>query len=153
MLGVYLDPDKQDLALDATGNLRMARDGEAIGQHAKQRLKTFQGEWFLDTEAGVPWMKHVFPRPPSLAIAESIIKLEIIRTPGVTEMISFNMIYAPDLRGLEVLSTEIRTIYDDIVEPFAPSAASAASPPAPAPVPAITVDDDDEAGAFMVLIG
>lgn len=112
MLGLYLDPDTHDLALDQAGNLKLARDAEAIGQHAKQRLKTFQGEWFLDTAAGVPWMTYVFPRPPSLAIAESIIKREIAQTPGVNAILSFDMRYALDLRGLEVLKTEITTVYD-----------------------------------------
>lgn len=51
--GIALGHASNDLVLDETGSLVLVRDAEAVGQHARQRLMMFRGEWFLDPEAGV----------------------------------------------------------------------------------------------------
>lgn len=48
-----------DLYLADDGNLAVVRDAEAIGQHARQRLMAYEGEWFLDKDAGVPWFRDL----------------------------------------------------------------------------------------------
>lgn len=116
MIGLYLDPATHDLTTDGAGHLRLARDAEAVGQHAKQRLLMWHGEWFLDTEAGVRWLDYVFPKPPSLAIAEAVVKSAVAATPGVTELLSFAMEYDQASRGLRVLTIEIGTQFDETVE-------------------------------------
>lgn len=116
MIAWALDAETHDLHLEADGNLAMVTDANTVGQHAKQRLKFFEGEWFLNTRVGVPWMRYIFPKPPSMAIAEGIIMSEIVRTPGVVEIIDFLMIYDAGMRGIEVLRAEITTIYDEPVE-------------------------------------
>jgi hypothetical protein len=53
----------RDLALTASGDLdptnggRMVEGQEAIAQRLKIRLRTFAGEYFLDTDLGLPWLE------------------------------------------------------------------------------------------------
>lgn len=106
-----------DLHLDEDGNLVVVTAAEAIGQHIRQRLKCWTGEWFLDTTAGVDWTRYVLGRPPSeLPIAEATIKAEILATPGVTEILEFDASYDRSSRGLRIHRCVVTTTYDDTIE-------------------------------------
>lgn len=106
-----------DLNLDATGSPILVYDAEAIGEHIRQRLLLWQGEWFLDTSAGVSWTTYILGRPPSeMPIAESIIKAEIAATPGVSEILEFSAVYDRRSRGLRIESCQILTVFDDILD-------------------------------------
>ncbi|MDT9694263.1 hypothetical protein Q5762_39210, partial [Streptomyces sp. P9(2023)] len=63
-----------DLYLDANGNLGLVYNAEAVGQHARQRLMTYEGEWFLDKTAGVPWIREILGSAYDAVLAESVIK-------------------------------------------------------------------------------
>lgn len=119
-IGLHLDAGTHDLALDARGNLRLARDAEAVGQHAKQRLKTFEGEWFLDTSAGLPWLPKpgrfgIFDRPYDAGTSEALIKAEILDTPGIRDLTGFEARLVAGRRELAI-SASAETIYDEPVE-------------------------------------
>ena len=45
-----------DIHLDASNQLALVRDAEAVGQRVNQRLGAFHNEWFLDLTAGVTWL-------------------------------------------------------------------------------------------------
>ena len=73
-----------DLHFDEAGSLVMAADEAAIGQHVRQRLMLWKGEWFLDTDAGVDWRGEVFSlRSDQAALADAVIKAVVAETPGV----------------------------------------------------------------------
>lgn len=115
-VGLSIQPHN-DLALDATGSPVLVYDAEAIGQHIRQRLKLWAGEWFLNTAAGVEWTRYVLGRPPSeMPIAESIIKAEIAATPGVSEILEFSAVYDRASRGLRIERCQIATVFDDILD-------------------------------------
>lgn len=102
-----------DLAVTADGNLDMVADAEAVGQHARQRTMTFRGEWFLDTTCGVEWLDKIMGRQFDAALAESIIKTEIIETDGATGISAFSLSFNRRLRGLNVTQATIETEYDE----------------------------------------
>lgn len=102
-----------DLALTPDGNLDMVIDAEAVGQHARQRLMTFEEEWFLDTTAGVVWLQEIMGRPENLPLAEGVIKAEILDTDGVTGISSFAIRFDRVTRKLEVSRATVRTEYDE----------------------------------------
>lgn len=104
-----------DLALTADGNLDMVTDAEAVGQHARQRLMTFEGEWFLDTTAGVPWLDKILGRQFDATLAESVVKKEIVETDGVTAIESFGLRYVRGVRQLDVFDASVATEYDEVV--------------------------------------
>jgi hypothetical protein len=115
-IGLALHPQTHDLFLDASNNLVLARDAAAIGEHAKQRMKMFVGEWFLDTTAGLPWLPRpgafaIFDRPYLAGQSEALIKAEILDTPGVVGIERFEARVDRATRGL-VIDAEIVTAFD-----------------------------------------
>lgn len=90
----------------------MAIDAEAVAQNVKTRLYLLQEEWFLDVEAGVPWLQDIMVKPANLALAESIIKQTILDTQDVSEMVSFDMTLDRNTRKISISAT-VKTIYGD----------------------------------------
>lgn len=102
-----------DLHLDAQGNLALVYDAEAVGQHARQRLMSYEGEWFLDRSVGVPWIREILGGPYDAVLAESVIKAEILNTDGVREITSFSTRFNREVRGLSAFDIEVLTEYDE----------------------------------------
>lgn len=105
-----------DLYLDETGSLAVVRDAEAVGQHARQRLMTYEGEWFLDNQAGVPWFRELMGGQYDPVLAESLLKAEILDTDGVTDISSFSVRFDRTTRGLSAFDIEVVTEYDQEVK-------------------------------------
>jgi len=117
-IGLALRPNGvgiHDLALAADGNIDMVYDAEAVGQHARQRLMTYSGEWFLDTTAGVPWLQEIMGRQYNPALAEAVVKAEVMGTHGVTGIDDFSVSFARTTRDLQIRSMSVTTIYDETV--------------------------------------
>ena len=114
-IGLCIDPETNDLCLRDDNNLEFVYDAEAIGQHVRQRLKTFQGEWFLDTTAGVPWLDKILGYEYDSALAVAVVKAEILDTEGVTDITSFSVGFRRETRELAIRQVEILTIYDQEV--------------------------------------
>lgn len=114
-IGLALDPLTNDLFLDGAGNLALVGNAEAVGQHARQRLQTYQQEWFLDTTAGVPWLSGILGSGYDPALAESVVKAELLDTDGVTEITSFSVRFDRSTRGLIISSIDVLTDYDEEV--------------------------------------
>lgn len=115
-VGLSIQPHN-DLRVDDTGSPVLVFDAEAIGEHIRQRLMFWQGEWFLNEDAGIAWTQHILGRPPQeLPLAESIIKAEIAATPGVTEILEFSAVYDRASRGLRIERCQVATVFDDIID-------------------------------------
>lgn len=104
--------DPADIYLDDTGNLAIVTNTQAVGQHARQRLMTFEGEWFLDNKVGVPWLSDVLGLNNDPALAESVIKSELLDTDGVEEITSFSVRFDRSLRQLSAYDIDVLTEYD-----------------------------------------
>lgn len=113
--GFSLHPETNDLHLAASGELEVARGAKAVGEHIRQRLMTYTGEWFLDTTAGVPWLDQLMGRAYDPALAEAVVKAEILDTDGVVEILSFSVGFDRDRRQLLIREIEVLTIYDETV--------------------------------------
>ncbi len=109
--GVDVD-GPHDLYLDATGNLAMVTGTEAVGQHARQRIRTHKGEWFLDTSAGVPWLEDVLGKQPDLTLAEALLKATVLDTDGVETIDGISIRFDRATRGVLVDTLDITTIYE-----------------------------------------
>lgn len=114
-IGLAIHPDTNDLYLTRTGDLAVVREAKAVGEHIRQRLMTFAGEWFLDTAAGMPWLDRIFAQAYDPALAEAIVKAEILNTEGVKEITSFSVSFDPDVRRLNIKDVEVLTVYDEVV--------------------------------------
>ena len=113
--GLAIDESTNDLFVAAGGNLATVTDAEAVGQHVRQRLQTFIGEFFLDTSCGVPWLDQILGQNYDPALAESVVKAEILATDGVEEILSFSVSFDRATRGLIIRSIEVRTMFDEVV--------------------------------------
>lgn len=107
---------RNDLSLDTDGNLRMVHDAEAVGEHARQRLQFYRGEWFLDRSIGIDWFGQVlgFART-RMPVCEAIVKREILRTPGVTGLQALTVRYDGSVRGARVEDVMVATEFDEAV--------------------------------------
>ncbi|TDV39519.1 hypothetical protein C7405_101638 [Paraburkholderia caballeronis] len=82
---------------------------DAVAQAVLTRLRLLQGEWFLDTTAGMPWQTQVLGKN-TMATADPAIRQCILGTQGVTALGNYSSSYDPDTRALSVAVT-IDTIY------------------------------------------
>ncbi len=115
-LALRSESDKPaDLYTDDSGNLALARNSQAVAQHARQRLMTFEGEWFLDAEAGVPWLRDILGKNYDPALAESVVKSETLDTDGVVEITDFSIGFDTQKRGVNIKRVRIVTEYDEAV--------------------------------------
>jgi hypothetical protein len=115
-MGLAIDQATNDLHFSADGNLAIVTDAEAVGQHARQRLSTFQGEWFLDTTVGVPWLSQILGQRYDPALAEAVTKACLLTTDGVTGITSFSVSFGRVTRGLFIKSVDVTTDYDQEVQ-------------------------------------
>lgn len=91
MIGRALDSNN-DLIFER-GSIKLVDEGAQLVQHVRSRLLMYRGEWFLDTNAGVPYLEEIFTKPVNLANIESIFKGIILNTEGVLRLLSFSMTY------------------------------------------------------------
>lgn len=113
--GLSIDPATNDLHLTSQGHLATVADAASVGQHVRQRLMTFAGEWFLDTTVGVPWLTEILGKGYDPALAEAVVKAEILDTDGVTEITSFSVGFTRSTRALIVKDVSVGTVYDQEV--------------------------------------
>lgn len=96
-------------ALDSKGDYRFGHGNQdflvdspaAVAQAIKTRLRLFQGEWFLNLEAGVPWLSKVVgysTRP----FYDAVIRGAILGTQDVVEILSYSSELDTTTRGLLV---------------------------------------------------
>lgn len=104
-------------ALDNTGDLELVDDSfrlnsgaEAIAQHLKVKFQLFLGEWFLDTSIGVPYYQDILIKKPSFVVVQEILKDVILDTPGILELLEFNI----DFEGAtRTFSLEFKALTDE----------------------------------------
>jgi hypothetical protein len=58
-----------------------------VAQLVRTALLLFQGEWFLDTQAGTPWLQEIIGKSTQYDV---IIKAQVLSVPGVLEIISYS---------------------------------------------------------------
>lgn len=113
-IGLAIDPETRDLFFKGN-ELAIVTGAEAVGQHARQRVMTFRGEWFLDTTAGVPWLAQIMGAKYDPALSEAVVKAEILDTDGVVEITSFAVGFDRTVRRLNIRDVEVLSIYDQEV--------------------------------------
>ena len=62
----------------------------------------FLGEWFLDKSQGVPYYQHVFVKNFDPVIIDSIFKRVILTTPGILELLTFDIEFDETKRSMSL---------------------------------------------------
>ena len=104
---------KQDLTtgdwnLTGTAADYLVDTPEAVAQAVTTRLGLWQGDWFLDTSAGMPWLTQVIGYGTQ-KLSDQAIQEQILGTPGVRGITSYSSTLNPVTRQLTVtvsLSTD-----------------------------------------------
>lgn len=89
MIDFALDPKTGDLVFEDF-NFSYIGGVDQICQNLAIRLRFIQGEWFLNTLAGIPYYKYFFIKNPNQIQVETFLKDEISNTPGIIEITSFS---------------------------------------------------------------
>lgn len=96
------------------GAIALVSDGAEVVQHVRSRLLFYMEECAWDQTAGVPYFQRIFVKPADLAQTESLLKTEIIKTPGVATLIDFAMKFDSGTRKLTV-TWKAETTYGTVV--------------------------------------
>jgi hypothetical protein len=108
MSDLYLDPATGDIFVSPTYTARLTRtfEEETI-QRLQMRLRRFYGEWFLDTNLGVPYRRDILVKNPDLQVVKSVLQAEILKDPGVEAVTEFNLEHDTAARHLSVSFTVV----------------------------------------------
>jgi hypothetical protein len=91
-----------------SGNTRfLVNSPQCVAQAVLTRLRLWQGQWFLDSNIGVPYMQQVIGFGTA-GVRDGAIQSAILNTPGVNQILS----YASQLNGRALsIQATIDTIY------------------------------------------
>ena len=102
--------------LDANGDSTLGIVGnffinvpDAVAQAVLTRLRLWQGEWFLDTTAGTPYLQSILGAVHGHD-ADAAIRARVLGTEGVTAILAYQSSRDPSTRKLTVAMT-IDTVY------------------------------------------
>ena len=122
MSDLKLDDLTGDLVIE-NADLVLTVGSDAVRQHLLQRLRTFMGEWFLNLDARLPYFQDILIKDPNLNAIDGVIKNVIIDTPGVLELLSFEMDYDSSTQALVLtFSVQVSDGVLDFTETFGEAA-------------------------------
>ena len=109
--------------LDSNGDMVFGTNGQdyyvdnpqAVAQAVLTTLRLVQGEWFLDTRAGVPWFTKVTGYN-TRSFYDAVIQQAILDVPNVTEITSYSSSVEPTTRKLQV-AVVLNTVFGSVVVP------------------------------------
>lgn len=121
-------PALRDIAIDsvtdelvfADGDLQFVSGKDSIVSDAKARLRFFQGEWFLDLNAGMPYFQSILVKAPNMAVVNAAYRDTLSQTEGVIAVNSLSVDYTPSGRSLQVtfsISTDVGVINQSVQVP------------------------------------
>ena len=75
--------------------------GKLVQQKARNTLRLFLGEWFLDTTKGVPWLQTILGvKNPDLAIVKQAIRSRLLAIEGAADIVDENYVFDSSARHL-----------------------------------------------------
>jgi len=93
--------EEGDIAV-VDGALGIVTGIEEISQLLNQTLSSSQGDWFLDTDLGLPNFQTILQKSTTIAQIESIYLDAINSIPGILNIETFNLSLEPKTRVLSI---------------------------------------------------
>lgn len=72
---------------------------DVVAQRLTIRLRTFLGEWFLNTQYGVPYFERILRKGVNKTSVDNILREQILEEAGVLEIESFISEFDPSARS------------------------------------------------------
>jgi hypothetical protein len=96
-----LQLQQNDLLINGDDFAVTLSDVETVRQSIKIRLKTLAGEWFLDSQIGIPYLTEILGHKRNDRFLRHVLMSEIESVPGVLKVSDF---YLEELayRGLRI---------------------------------------------------
>lgn len=107
-MDILIDKDSNDIvflngACPTTATIQIG-----VAQRLKVTLQTFLGEWFLNTDTGVPYFEAIFGKIKSKGSIDLVLQEKILADPGVIEMVEFES-SLDNARRIYSMSFKVRT--------------------------------------------
>lgn len=93
-----------DIYIDS-GELPMVTGIEEMRQLVGQVLRSFQGDWFLNFDLGMPYYQEIFRKATSISDIEGIFLDVISSISGILDITKFDLDFNASDRSLNVLFT------------------------------------------------
>lgn len=90
MTDLKLSSPEHDLVFENGDFVLTKVESESLAQRLKIKLLTFQGEWFLDGELGIPYYQSILRKGVSKATVDSIFLRAISEEPEVSQILEFS---------------------------------------------------------------
>lgn len=105
MFDLKLDPATHDLVFAQSpqgfAKFNFVQGPAQVAQAIRIHLRTWAGQWFLDNEHGVPYVREIFGKR-NLQMVEAVLRSEILSVPGVDSITSFALVLDNLTRRLSV---------------------------------------------------
>jgi hypothetical protein len=99
----------RDIALSAshdldvsTGDFVLLDGASRVRQQVLIKLKLWQGEWFLDTDFGTPYLASILGKQLTLSGAIAALRKSVLEVEGVRQITSLTYNFASAARTLSV---------------------------------------------------
>ncbi len=86
---------------------------DQVRQNVKIRLLLIRGEWFLNSQLGLPLFEQILVKNPDLSAIDVMIKATILETPKVREILSYSSSLNRGTRKLSISFTAL-TDYGEV---------------------------------------
>lgn len=102
MADLRLDTATHDLTFDGFDFELTNDDDESVAQRLKIRLRFYKGEWFFNTEFGVPYYQDILKKQADIGTVDAIFRSQILSTPGVDTLLQYSSTFTSALRQFDV---------------------------------------------------
>lgn len=113
-MDLQLDEETHDIVFNNNIVTVTTEQKQSVAQLLKIKLLTFLGEWFLDTDNGVPYYQQIFGKVRSKAAVDAIFRQKISEEPEVVEIVEFESEISAD--RTYSLKFRVRTTLDQITD-------------------------------------
>ena len=115
MADIALNQETHDIDIQ-NGRLSILRDSDATSQRIAIRLKFFLGEWILDQRLGLPYYESILVKNPDLTLIGGYFREAILTTPGVQELVKFDLVLDNASRTLMVVFSYRKEGSDAVID-------------------------------------
>ena len=99
-----------DLVLARTNDIRIHNgdlaltqtNSQSVAQAIRVQLKTLQGEWFLDTQVGIPYFSQILGHRSSVPAVLALFREAIVAVTGVKEVPDIEVNFDSAKRAVEL---------------------------------------------------
>lgn len=116
-MDLLIDQEVGDLVFANGYTLTTSDEANVVAQRIYIHLRTFKGEWFMDTTYGVPWFEIFGKKNITKGYVDRILQEEVYKVEGVREVVAWESSLNNQSRNYQVtfsVRTERGLVTDDI---------------------------------------